>query len=115
MVRCASSVMKTWQRAQVVREALAELVAGDLADVAARAPERRHARYRVGYGTTGHLDRRSHRVIELVELVLCDQRHGRLDESQRRVHVVRILGDDVEHRVADSGHGEATGTGFDAK
>ena len=102
-------------RREVVREALAEVVVGDLADVAAGPAERRDAGDGVRDRAAGHLDRRTHGVEEGLELVLLDQRHRRLHETEVAVHLVRILRDDVEHRVANAGHRQAIRTGFHAQ
>ena len=68
----------------------------------------------VGDRAARHLDGRAHGVVETTQLVLADKRHGRLDESEVAVDLVRVLGDDVEHGVADAGDGESIRTGFHA-
>ena len=113
--------MKTWQRpvapsaslaiarssstpceSKVVAETLAEIVVGDLARVA--APPAREDAAMVRHRTARDLDRRAHGVVEASQVGRGRSASSRLDEAEVAVHLVGVLGDDVEHRVADAGH-----------
>ena len=87
---------------QLLREQLAKLVVGDLADEGGMPAKRRDAGGRIAGAAARGLDRLPHQSVEALRLVGLDEAHRSLDQLLADEEVVLGLGDHVDDRIADA-------------
>ena len=90
-------------------ERAAEVVLLDLADEGRARAERGHADNSIRGRPAGHLDRRSHRVVDRLRAGFIDQRHRAFAHVVLEQKILLGAGNDVDDRIADTEHVVAGG------